>query len=295
MPQGDVLEPDEGISAHESREPADPLGDDRVALVRHRRRALLARRERLLDLTHLGPREVPDLEREAVERGGEDREGGQELGVAVALEDLRRAGRWLEAQRLARDALDIRRRGRVGPDRTRELAHAHSGECVVEPATVALELERPAQQLETEGRRLGMDSVRPADRDRVAVLLRAGDDRLERAVDPIADQRSRVLHRERESGVEHVRRGEAVVEPAALRPELRRDASTKAATSWFVVRSSSATRSGLGTRARSRTARALLAGTVPTCAQASSAASSTSSHRSSFASSDQTRVIAGRA
>jgi hypothetical protein len=74
-------------------------------------------RERLLDLAHLGPREVPDLEGEAVERGGEDRQRGQELRVAIALEDLRRARRSLETECLARDALDVGCRGRIGPDR----------------------------------------------------------------------------------------------------------------------------------------------------------------------------------
>jgi hypothetical protein len=41
---------------------------------------------------------------------------------------------------------------------------------VVEPSTIALELERPAQELEPEGRRLGVHPVRTADRDRAAML-----------------------------------------------------------------------------------------------------------------------------
>ena len=60
--------PTSACAAHDAREAADPLGDDRVALVRHRRRALLALAERLLDLAHLGAREVADLERELLER-----------------------------------------------------------------------------------------------------------------------------------------------------------------------------------------------------------------------------------
>jgi hypothetical protein len=48
----------------------------RDSLVRHRRRALLAAAERLLHLADLGAREVPDLEGEGVERGGDDRERG---------------------------------------------------------------------------------------------------------------------------------------------------------------------------------------------------------------------------
>ena len=53
--------------ADDARQPADPLGDDRVPLVRHRRRSLLAAPEGLLDLAHLRPGEVADLEREPLE------------------------------------------------------------------------------------------------------------------------------------------------------------------------------------------------------------------------------------
>ena len=68
VPERDVLEPDDRVCADDARQPADPLGDDRVPLVRHRRRALLAASERLLDLAHLRPGEVADLEREPLER-----------------------------------------------------------------------------------------------------------------------------------------------------------------------------------------------------------------------------------
>ena len=64
--------------------------DDRVALVGHRARALLALPERLLDLAHLGALEVPDLGREPLERGARERDRAQQLGVAVARHDLRR-------------------------------------------------------------------------------------------------------------------------------------------------------------------------------------------------------------
>ena len=77
VPEGDVLQPDLRGAAYDAREPADPLSRDRVALVRHRRRALLAGGERLLDFANLRPREVADLERERVQRGGDDGEHGQ--------------------------------------------------------------------------------------------------------------------------------------------------------------------------------------------------------------------------
>ena len=56
----------------------------------HRRGALLTRAERLLDLAHLGALEVADLGREALEPGAGERDRLDELGVAVARDDLGR-------------------------------------------------------------------------------------------------------------------------------------------------------------------------------------------------------------
>ena len=82
---GDVLEPDERVRADDPRKAADALGDDGIALVRHRRRALLSLAERLLHLGDLGAREVADLGRERVERRREHGERCEQLGVPVAL------------------------------------------------------------------------------------------------------------------------------------------------------------------------------------------------------------------
>ena len=223
MPERDVLEPDRREPANDAREPADALGDDRVPLVRHRRRALLAAPERLLDLPHLGPGEMSDLEREPIQRGRKERERREELGVAIALEDLGRARRRLEAERLACDALDLWARRRVGADRAGELAHAHACEGVLDPLSVAGDLERPAGELEAEGRRLGVDSVGAADREGVGLLLGPPDDDREGSVDPLEEQAAGLLHRERECGVDDVRGGQAVVEPAAVRAEVLGD------------------------------------------------------------------------
>src|ERR687897_1135901 len=85
MPQRDVLEPGLRVGAQQPRDARDALRDDRVPLMRHRRRALLgARPERLLDLAYLGALEVPDLGGEALEPGTGERHRGQELRVAVA-------------------------------------------------------------------------------------------------------------------------------------------------------------------------------------------------------------------
>ena len=57
-----------GVAAHEAREAAQVLGQDRVPLVRHRRGALLPAPERLERLAHLGALQMADLERDALAR-----------------------------------------------------------------------------------------------------------------------------------------------------------------------------------------------------------------------------------
>ena len=85
---GWFLERRVGVAAQQPGQAGDPLGQDRVALVGHRRAALLAGPERLLDLGDLGVLEVPDLRGEPFERAAGDGDRGQDRGVAVALDDL---------------------------------------------------------------------------------------------------------------------------------------------------------------------------------------------------------------
>ena len=68
VPERVVLERRDRIAAQQPRQPDDLLAADRVALVRHRRRALLALGERLLDLADLGLLKAANLERELLER-----------------------------------------------------------------------------------------------------------------------------------------------------------------------------------------------------------------------------------
>ena len=214
--------PTSGTRAHDPCEPTDPLGDDRVPLVRHRRRALLALAERLLHLGHLGSRQVPDLERKPLERRRGQRQRRQQGRMPVALHDLRRRRLGLEPEPLARDALDLGIDRRVVPDRAGELPDPHARERGREPLTVALELERPDGELEAERRRLGVNAVRAADRQRQPVLLGALHDRVEGAVDPGQDELAGRADLERERRVDDVRRGQPVVEPAPGGPEVAR-------------------------------------------------------------------------
>ena len=156
------------VAAQQPREPGDPLAGDRVALVRHRARPLLALPERLLDLAHLGALEVADLEREPLERRARERDRVQQLGVAVARHDLGRERLGPQAEPLQHLALDVRARApstsrprpracRPRPARTRCAAG-----CALRSA-----LEREAGELQAERRRLGVHAVRAPDAERV--------------------------------------------------------------------------------------------------------------------------------
>src|SRR5439155_1664040 len=71
-----------------------------------------------------------------------------------------------------------------------------------------------------EGDRLCVNTVGAPDTDGVPVLVGPGDHGGERALDALANQPARVLNPEGKSGVDDVRRGQPVVEPASLRPQL---------------------------------------------------------------------------
>ena len=203
MPEGDVLESDDGRQANDAGEPAEPLRDDGVALVRHRRRSLLPAAERLLDLANLRPGEMPDLERKRLERRCDDGQRRKQLGVTIALEDLGRRRCGLQAEPLAREALDLRVGRGVRADRAGELADAHALQSALDTSSIAIELERPARQLETERGRLAC-TVRASDQQRVPVLLGPANDGGRRPVDPLEDQRTCLEDLERQGGVEHI-------------------------------------------------------------------------------------------
>ena len=93
------------VAPQDAGQAGQALGGDGVALVGHGRGALLAGREALLDLAHLGALQVAQLDGDQLDRRPDRRAGPQVLGVAVAGDDLRgRHGR--QAERGAHVALD---------------------------------------------------------------------------------------------------------------------------------------------------------------------------------------------
>ena len=163
MPEGDVFEGGLGVGADDAGEAGDLLAGDGIALVRHGGGALLLFGEELFGFADLGALEVADLGGDLVERGGEDGEGGDVGGVAVALEDLRGDGDGLEAELGADGFFVLGLEVAEGADGSGELADAEVFGGSVEAGEVALHLGVPEQELEAEGGGLGVDAVSAAD------------------------------------------------------------------------------------------------------------------------------------
>ena len=75
---------------------------------------------------------------------------------------------------------------------------------MLDPDAIPLERERPSNELQPEGRRLGVDTVRPAHAERLAMGFGLLDDGLERALEPVDQQCAGLLDRDRELRFRHV-------------------------------------------------------------------------------------------
>ena len=208
VPERLVLERGVGVAAQQPGQPGDPLGQDRVALVGHRRRALLAGLERLLELADLGVLEVADLGREALQRAADDRDRRQQRRVPVALDDLGADRVGVEPEGGEHLRLDVGAEVAVRPDRPGDLAGPDLVDGGRQPDPAALELERPAGELEPERRRLGVDRVGPAHHHGVGLGAGAGDEHGEQ---PVAVEQQPLAGRaelEREPGIDDVAAGQ---------------------------------------------------------------------------------------
>ena len=218
MPQRDVFERGLQVAAQHARQPAELLRLDRVALVRHRARALLlALAERLLDLAHLGALQVADLERERLDARADRRARVQHFGVAVARQHLRRGHR-REPEVLAHVALDRGIDVGVRADRARELADrdrrrgpAPAARGRAAPASPRARASRRTSSARRGCRACGRPSAcrgtrAPAPRSPTSSCRPRPDDAVERA-----------RHLQRERGVDDVARREPVVHPRARR------------------------------------------------------------------------------
>ena len=122
VPEGNVFHACEGEAAQDAGEAADALALVGVALVGHGGGALLGGAEGLFDFADFGAGEVADLGGELVERGGEEGEGVEDGGVAVALHDLGGDGVGGEAEALEGVVFDFGGDVGVGADRAGDFA-----------------------------------------------------------------------------------------------------------------------------------------------------------------------------
>ncbi len=162
--------------ARSRRETAHRLRVPRVPLVRHRGGAGLARRERFLHLQYLRALQVPQLRRYPLKARAEEREGVQERGVPVAVDDLCARFVGLKAQPLADQPLQLRRGDGVDPHRTGDLADGASFRAT-RSRCVAGELGVPVRALEAECDGLGVDAVGPPDLGRCRARARGARSR----------------------------------------------------------------------------------------------------------------------
>ena len=270
-----------------------PLGRDRVALVRHRRAALLAGGERLLGLAQLGALEVPQLHGQALDGAGGHghrvhRAGRGGRGRPPGSPPARRRSR-------ARRAPAPRGPGRASRTcrrRPDSLPTARPADRLGEPLLVAAALQRVAGDLQPEGRRLGVDAVGAAHAERVLVAQRHVAEHVGERGLLAQEQVARAPDRQGQAGVEDVGGRHPVVDPARRRahPLVRRRSGTRRR------RGSSSSPAPGCARPRSAAFASISArssgGITPRAAHARHTASSTSSQRASFASSVHSAAIA---
>ena len=119
---------------------------DRVALVRHRARALLPGAKRLLQLAHLRALQVTDLGRQPLQARARQGDRLHELGVAIARDDLRGDILARQPQPLQHARLELGARRRIGADRARDRADGRLRERALQALCVAMRLERDARR-----------------------------------------------------------------------------------------------------------------------------------------------------
>ena len=216
MPERYIFKTSDEVAAQDARHPDEAFGGDRVALVRHRRGALLAGGEGLRHLADLGALQVADLGGERLDRRSHRGERVEVLGVAVAGDHLS-GGHGPQAECPADVLLHRRLDVRVGAYGAGQLP---DGDRLARPAktgAVAIGLQAVESELHAECRGLGVHAVRAAERRRGRVLDRPALERRDERVRRLDQQVGGADERRRERGVDDIGRGQPVVDPRTLR------------------------------------------------------------------------------
>ena len=155
--------------------------------------------------------------------GAGERHRLEQLGVAVAWDDLGRDVLGAQPEALHHRRLDRGRDRGVGADRARELADRGLLEGTAQALEVAVGLEGKAGEPQPEGRRLGVDAMRAPDAERVGVLARLRDQRVAIGSRAVTEDRPGLDQLQAERGVEDVGGGQPVVDPATVLADRSRD------------------------------------------------------------------------
>jgi len=204
MPERDILKRGNDGRAHHARKPGQVFRQHRIALVRHGGGALLPGGEELLRLPQFRALQVPDFDREPLDAARDDSQHGEEHGVPVARDHLRRMGLGGEAQFFRHMGLDARIDAGERADGSGNGAGRNLRPGGLQAGAVAGEFGIVACQLHAEGGGLRVDGVAAADAEREFVLtslcLQCREEPVEVRQKNVAGARK--LHCQ--AGVEHV-------------------------------------------------------------------------------------------
>ncbi len=151
---------------------------------------------------------------EALEAGAGERDGAEQLGVAVAGHDLRGELLGYEPQAGEHPRLELGAGRRVGADRPGHGADGDLRERALQARGVALRLEGEARELDPERGRLRVHAMRAPHAQRVGVLACACDERDHERASARDDHLAGGAQLQRERRVEHVGGGQPEVDPA---------------------------------------------------------------------------------
>ena len=272
------------VAAQQAREPAQVLRQDRVLLVRHRRRALLPLAERLLASPTSVRCQWRTVERHLLDRGAERAPARRSRPAWRS-----RATIWVatvsapQAQLRQRPRLDRRVEVGVGADGAGDLADRDRLARRDQRAARAPDLGVEAGEDQAGGDRLGVDAVRAADHRRARVLLgaaAAGGAQLGRGPPRIWSRRLDELDARARRRARRTTSCRGAASAPARRPAPRRGSGRRSRRGACAPRARGCARRSSLPAALARTASASRAGTLPAASIASQAASSTRSQMS---------------
>ena len=163
MPQSYILQASYSITTQQASHTANLFAGNGVTLVRHCRGALLTRSKIFLGFTNIGALQVADFGSHLVQGGTNDSQGGQEMRMAVTLDNLGCQAYRLQIQLFANiffyKGIDIG----ISANSTGELAHSHHFASLLQALHIALNLIGPEQEFHTKGHRFSMNAMSTTD------------------------------------------------------------------------------------------------------------------------------------